>query len=134
VTAFVSTHYMDEAEYCDRIGLIDRGELIAVGAPTELKARAAREAVIEVVCDRPQDAMGLIDGRPEVKRVALFGRGLHVVAGDAAVAVPAVAAVLRDHHCPVERIGQIMPSMEDVFVALIEERGRLEPPRAEVRR
>ena len=57
VTVFVTTHYMDEAEYCDRLGLIYRGELIALGTPEELKTREMTEEIIEVFCDRPQDAM-----------------------------------------------------------------------------
>ena len=61
VTIFVTTHYMDEAEYCDRIGLIYRGELIALGRPEELKTKSMQEDVIEVLCDRPQDAMGEIE-------------------------------------------------------------------------
>ncbi len=61
VTVFVSTHYMEEAEYCDRIGIMYRGELIASGSPEVLKTTLMREDVLEVVCDRPQDAMGAIE-------------------------------------------------------------------------
>jgi ABC-2 type transport system ATP-binding protein len=134
VTVFVTTHYMDEAEYCDRIGLIYRGELIAMGSPASLKTEQMREDVVEVLCDRPQDAMGLIEKLPEVKEAALFGRGLHIVTGNAGSAMPAIAEALRAHHCPLERIEQIAPSMEDVFVSLIEARDRAEQPQAEVRR
>ena len=134
MTIFVTTHYMDEAEYCDRIALIDRGEVIAIGAPAALKTETMREDIIEVMCDRPQDAMGVLEGLPEVKETALFGRGLHVVAVDARAAIPAITAALRDNHGPVERIEQIVPSMEDVFVSLIEARDRAEQPQPEVRR
>ena len=79
VTIFVTTHYMDEAEYCDRIGLIYRGELIALGTPEALKTEWMREDVLECVCDRPQEAMELIENIPGVKEVALFGKGLHAV-------------------------------------------------------
>lgn len=133
VTVFVTTHYMDEAEYCDRLALIYRGELIAIGAPAELKTRSAGEHVIEVACARPQDAMDFIEKLPQVREAALFGRGLHVVAADAGVAVPAITAALRANNCPVERIERIAPSMEDVFVSLIEARDRAEQPQAEVR-
>ena len=51
VTVFVTTHYMDEAEYCDRLGLIYRGELIACGTPEALKREVMQEDVLEVVCD-----------------------------------------------------------------------------------
>ena len=58
VTVFVTTHYMDEAEYCDRIGLIYRGELIAVGTPGELKTELMHEDVLEVLCERPAGRHG----------------------------------------------------------------------------
>ncbi len=133
VTVFVTTHYMDEAEYCDRIGLIYRGELIAMGAPATLKTEKMQEDVVELVCDQPADAMGFIEHLPEVKETALFGRGLHIVAEDARLAVPAITEALRKNNCPITRIEQIVPSMEDVFVSLIEARDRLEKPQEEVR-
>ena len=132
VTVFVTTHYMDEAEYCDRIGLIYRGELIALGTPAVLKTETMQEDVIEVVCDRPQDAMGFIEHLPEIKETALFGRGLHVVAENVELATKAITTALRENNCPVERIEQIVPSMEDVFVSLIEARDRLENSQQEV--
>ncbi len=134
VTVFVTTHYMDEAEYCDRIGLIYRGELIALGTPATLKTETMKEEVIEVVCDRPQDAMGFIEHLPEIKETALFGRGLHVVAENVDRATKAIETALQKNKCPVERIEQIVPSMEDVFVSLIEARDRLESPQKEVHR
>ena len=134
VTVFVTTHYMDEAEYCDRIVLIYRGELIAMGAPAALKAEKMQEDVIEVMCARPQDAMGFIEKLPGVKEAALFGRGLHIVSTNAKVAMPAVTTALRANNCPVERIEQIAPSMEDLFVSLIEARDRAEQPQKDVRR
>ncbi|MDD2599929.1 MAG: ABC transporter ATP-binding protein [Kiritimatiellae bacterium] len=132
VTVFVTTHYMDEAEYCDRIGLIYRGELIALGAPATLKTETMQEDVIELMCDRPQDAMGFIEQLSEVKETALFGRGLHIVAEDAGTAIPAIKAVLHENNCAIDRIEQIVPSMEDVFVSLIEAQDRLEQPQKEV--
>ncbi|MFA7173665.1 MAG: ABC transporter ATP-binding protein [Kiritimatiellia bacterium] len=132
VTIFVTTHYMDEAEYCDRIGLIYRGELIALGAPATLKTETMQEDVIELLCDQPQDAMGFIEHLPEVKETALFGRGLHIVAEDANAAIPAITTVLQENNCAIDRIEQIVPSMEDVFVSLIEAQDRLEQPQKEV--
>ncbi len=79
VTVFVTTHYMDEAEYCDRLGLIYRGELIAIGTPEVLKREQMAEDVLEVQCYRPHEAMDMIAKLPDVKEVALFGNRLHVV-------------------------------------------------------
>lgn len=134
VTVFVTTHYMDEAEYCDRIGLIYRGELIAIGSPATLKTETMKEEVIELLCDRPQDAMALIEQLPEIKDAALFGRGLHILAQDATMAISAITKALQEGHCTVDRLEKIVPSMEDVFVSLIEARDRLENPQQEVRR
>jgi ABC-2 type transport system ATP-binding protein len=133
VTVFVTTHYMDEAEYCDRLGLIYRGELIATGTPGALKTQLMREDVLDVLCERPQDALGEIEGAAGVKEVALFGRGLHVVAEDGDATADTVRSLLRQLGYQVERVERIVPSLEDVFVSLIEARDRAEQPQQEVR-
>jgi len=130
VTTFVSTHYMDEAEYCNRIGLIYRGELIAIGSPDALKTEFMQEEVLEVLCERPQDAMDGIEKLPGVKEVALFGKGLHVVAEDAGSA----ASDIRNLLGAAASVEKIAPSLEDVFVSLIEARDRADQPQQEVRK
>jgi ABC-2 type transport system ATP-binding protein len=126
VTVFVTTHYMDEAEYCDRLALIHRGRIVALGAPAELKTRFMRAQVIEIACRRPQDALAVAEAVPGVREAALFGAGLHAVADDAAGAIPALRAALdRAGHAP-ERLERVAPSLEDVFVSLIEEQERAE--------
>jgi ABC-2 type transport system ATP-binding protein len=134
VTVFVTTHYMDEAEYCDRIGLIYRGELIALGTPGQLKHEFMEEDVLEVVCDRPQDPMIEIERLPEVKEVALFGKGLHAVVPDAGSAEAAIRRLLAERGYGTECVEKIVPSLEDVFVSLIEARDRAEGTQEEVRR
>jgi ABC-2 type transport system ATP-binding protein len=133
VTVFVTTHYMDEAEYCDRLALIYRGELIAEGTPETLKTTLMKEDVLEVLCDRPEVAMGEIERLASVKEVALFGRGLHVVAEDGGRAEADIRELLaaQSHRIHIERI---VPSLEDVFVSLIEARDRAEQPQTEVQR
>jgi ABC-2 type transport system ATP-binding protein len=130
----VTTHYMDEAEYCDRIGLIYRGELIAAGTPEHLKTELMHEDVLDVLCDRPQDAMETIERLPGVKEVALFGHGLHVVAADAETAVAAIGRSLPEAGFALTRVEKIAPSMEDVFVSLIEARDRTGEAGKEARR
>jgi ABC-2 type transport system ATP-binding protein len=132
VTVFVTTHYMDEAEYCDRIGLIYRGELIASGTPETLKTRLMREDVLDVLCERPQDAMSEIENLNGVKEVALFGKGLHVVAVNGDAVIPLVRARLEELGFKPQRVEKIVPSLEDVFVSLIEARDRAEQPQQEV--
>ena len=133
VTVFVTTHYMDEAEYCDRMALIYRGELIAIGTPESLKREQMQEEVLEVQCERPQDALLEIGKIPGVKEAALFGKGLHVVVADAEAAAAAIQSLLPPRGFPLARVEKIRPSLEDVFVSLIEARDRAERPPAEVR-
>jgi ABC-2 type transport system ATP-binding protein len=134
VTVFVTTHYMDEAEYCDRLALIYRGELIAEGTPETLKTTLMKEHVLEVLCDRAEVAMGEIERLESVKEVALFGRGLHVVAEDSRQAEADIRQMLAARGYRVQRIERITPSLEDVFVSLIEAHDRAERPQTEVAR
>ena len=135
VTVFVTTHYMDEAEYCDRLALIYRGELIAQGTPETLKREAMREDVLELVCDRPEAAMealagsGVREGGGPLRQHACTW---WPTIGDRAAA--RARARLAERGFQVERIERIMPSLEDVFVSLIEARDRAEQPQEEVRR
>jgi ABC-2 type transport system ATP-binding protein len=131
VTVFVTTHYMDEAEYCDRIGLIYRGELIATGSPQQLKTQLMVEQVLEVRCESPQDMMADIEKVPGIREVALFGNGLHVVAEDGDSAAATIRAVLARRTCQPYRVESVGPSLEDVFVSLIEARDRAERPQKE---
>jgi drug efflux transport system ATP-binding protein len=133
VTVFVTTHYMDEAEYCDRIALIYRGDLIADGTPEKLKTQFMQEDVLEVACERPQEAMEEIRSLAGIKEVALFGTSLHVVADDGEAAARLLKEVLRAKGFQVERIEKITPTMEDVFVSLIEARDRAAQAAPEVK-
>jgi ABC-2 type transport system ATP-binding protein len=125
---------MDEAEYCDRIALIYRGELIASGSPGELKGQFMKEHVLEIICNRPQDAMGVIEKLPGVRETALFGKGLHATVTDAASAAPEVQRGLEQAGFQVSRLERIAPSLEDVFISLIEARDREHAPITEVQR
>jgi ABC-2 type transport system ATP-binding protein len=127
-TIFVTTHYMDEAEYCDRLGLIYRGQLIALGTPEELKTGFMKEDVIEVSCGSVHDAMELIERIAGIRHAALFGRGLHVVAENVSQAMPSIIEALSAEGIAVQSMEKILPSLEDVFVSLIEARDRMEAP------
>jgi len=124
VTVFVTTHYMDEAEYCDRIGLIYRGNIIALGTPGQVKHEHMREEILEVSCERPQDIMEALEALPGVKEAALFGTGLHVVVESAAGAGDRISEALARQGRSSARIEKIPPSLEDVFVSLIEAHDR----------
>jgi ABC-2 type transport system ATP-binding protein len=134
VTIFVTTHYMEEAEYCDRLGLIYRGALIALGTPAELKTSIMQDTIVEVVCDNPQDAVTVVEELPDVREAALFGTALHVVAEGDTDPTPTVVAALERGGFSVAKAGRITPSLEDVFVSLIEARDRQQQPVDEVAR
>jgi ABC-2 type transport system ATP-binding protein len=133
-TVFVTTHYMEEAEYCDRIGLMYRGELIACDSPGALKTKAMREDVLEIVSDRPQDAMAEVEQVEGIREVALFGRTLHAVAENGEKIKSKIPEALAAKGFRVESVEKIVPSLEDVFVSLIEDRDRIEALQAEVQR
>lgn len=120
VTVFVTTHYMEEAEYCDRVALIYGGNMIAMGTPMELKTRYMQETILDLACSRPQDLVEEIAGLPEVRDAALFGAGLHIVVDDEIQGEKAVRQVLERRAVAVQSFGKASPSMEDVFISLIE--------------
>ena len=122
VTVFVTTHYMDEAEYCDRLAMIYRGELVAIGTPAELKQRYMNENILNLECPDPFLMLQTINGIPEIKEAALFGRGLHLSVANAQVAIPAIVAALKERSAEYTRLEKIRPSLEDVFVSIIETR------------
>lgn len=121
-TVFVTTHYMEEADYCHRLALMNRGRLIALDTPTGLR-RTLNAPLLEVRTDAGLQAIEALRQLPEVREVALFGRGLHVMADDAETAARAIARRLEAGRIPVETIEAIAPSLEDVFINLVQEAG-----------
>jgi ABC-2 type transport system ATP-binding protein len=128
ITIFVTTHYMEEAEYCDRIALIYGGNMIAMDTPLSLKTRFMRDEILDLRCKAPQDIIEALGKLPEIQDVALFGAGLHIVvaAGNAASAERAISRELETLGVKIARLEKIMPGMEDVFVSLIEQVDRQE--------
>ena len=124
VTVFVTTHYMEEAEYCDRLAMIYRGDIVALGTPTELKTKTMKDSILDILCESSQDIMEHLAVLPEVREVALFGAGLHAVVEDVPGAIQAIRRELAYRKVEIERIEQVLPGMEDVFVSLIEEADR----------
>ncbi len=123
-TVFVTTHYMDEAEYCHRLALMYRGRIVALGAPDELKQSLASHHLMHLDSSDPLASMHALEGRPGVGEVAVFGGGLHVSVDDAAAAEHTIRQALASAGIEVRRLEPIAPSMEDVFVAMIEREER----------
>jgi ABC-2 type transport system ATP-binding protein len=119
-TIFVSTHYMDEAEYCHRVALMYAGKIIALGSPAELKRSLTGHHLLALETSDALGTMKALDGFDGVRDVAVFGAGLHVTVDDAAAAGPPIRERLGSLGIEVSRLEPIEPSMEDVFVAMIE--------------
>jgi ABC-2 type transport system ATP-binding protein len=120
VTVFVTTHYMDEAEYCDRLALINQGRIVALGTPAELKTRYMPEAVWELETDHLIDSLQALKESQRFSEVAVFGNALHVVAKKGEDLSSFIPSILAGEGIPPKRLEQIEPSLEDVFVSLIE--------------
>ena len=108
-----------EAEYCNRIALINGGKLAALGSPSELKRRAIHGEILLVQGDNPGAMHEALDGAPAVRDVAPFGSSLHIVVDDAARDRPAIETLLKQHELGWSRIELIKPTLEDVFVQLV---------------
>jgi ABC-2 type transport system ATP-binding protein len=124
VTTFVTTHFMDEAEYCDRLALIYEGRIIAMGAPSELKLKAIAQGVLEVECDSLIAALDLLKREPWVSESAVFGDSLHVIGQEGVDSQQEIKLLFQKNGIRLNRMERIRPSLEDVFVSLIMKEGR----------
>jgi len=119
-TILVTTHYMDEAEYCHRLALIYRGKLIALGVPEQLKRDLHSHKLLQLETSDLLGTMRALESEPGVLDVAVFGAGLHVNVEDLTAGAEHIRRVLEQKKIQVKRLEPIQPSMEDVFVGLIE--------------
>jgi ABC-2 type transport system ATP-binding protein len=120
VTVFVTTHYMDEAENCNRMVLIYRGTIIASGTPEEMKTKCMTNEVLEIVLPKAQDWLERILKIEGVKEAALFGANIHAVVYDSRKTIPAIKEFFKKEKAEGAVINKILPSLEDVFVSSIE--------------
>jgi len=123
-TIFVSTHYMDEAEYCHRLALMYRGKVIALGTPQELKSGLSSQRLFHLETGDPLATMRALEGLAGARDVAVFGGGLHVTVDSPDGGPARVRERLAANSIDVRRLERIQPSMEDVFVAMIEAEDR----------
>ncbi len=123
VTVLVTTHFLDEAEYCNTIILINAGKLIAAGSPGELKSATIRHPILEVSCDDVVTALETIRREPWALETSLFGTRLHVMVEDMERGSALIRASLARSAVPVQHIERIVPSLEDVFLTLLERDG-----------
>ncbi|MGB8951214.1 MAG: ABC transporter ATP-binding protein [Candidatus Aminicenantales bacterium] len=124
VSIFVTTHYLDEAEYCNDIRFIHAGKLVAEGSPQELKEKYLTHPILEVECENAVDAMEILQGEDWVLETSIFGTSLHVGVEDEESGRARINALLAGRKIPMKRIDRIMPSLEDVFIHQIERQSR----------
>lgn len=123
VTILVTTHYMEEAEFCDRLVLIYQGRIVAQGTPRELK-QEVKETILAVHPDDLDGALKLIKPLPQVVEAAVFGDGLHVAVTEPQAGVRQITATLQAHNLTLLRpIEPVRPSLEDAFIAVIQRAG-----------
>jgi len=120
VTVLVTTHYLDEAERCHRVALIHAGKLAAIGTTSEVKQVFAGRPILEIRTDTPVEVMRLLDGFPEVEKTSLFGTAVHAVLRDDGVTPDAIADRLRAAGVTVAAVATVTPSLEDVFLDVID--------------
>ena len=124
VTVLVTTHYMDEAEMCQRIGFISQGQLVALDTPSRLKQTRMRGQVLEISAANPEQALRLLKaaqqrGQIPLGEVALYGAQIHAVTSDAQTYKEAVYSLLTAEHMQVRALEWIVPTLEDVFISLV---------------
>jgi ABC-2 type transport system ATP-binding protein len=121
-TVFVSTHYLEEAEYCHRLALMNRGQLIALASPRALR-EGMTEPILSVETGDPARAVEILRAVRDISDVSMFGRAVRVVVADAQRARRELPAVLSAAGVQTSRIEPVTPSLEDVFVAEVRKRG-----------
>lgn len=119
VTVFVTTHYMEEAEYCHRIALINRGRLIALGSPMELKTRYLSGRIYEIETQNVLAGVEALANADLALDAAVFGRTMHVRLAEEVAAADYLVPILAAAGLEVQAVRPIDPSLEDVFVALV---------------
>ncbi|MEW6701669.1 MAG: ABC transporter ATP-binding protein [Bacteroidota bacterium] len=120
-TVLVTTHYLEEAEYCNNIILINAGVIVAQGNPKELKNNYIKNTILEIETDRVVDSLELLEKESWVEETSIFGSYIHLILNDDSVGEEEIRKVLTEKNSiAVQRVDKIVPTLEDVFIHLIE--------------
>jgi ABC-2 type transport system ATP-binding protein len=122
-TVLVTTHYLDEAERCGRVAIMQAGRLAALGTVAELKATFETRPIVEVRADNPVQAMTALDAMPAVEKTSLFGTTVHAVLRTRETTSDELSRALAAAGVRVEAIDAVLPSLEDVFLDVIDRAG-----------
>jgi ABC-2 type transport system ATP-binding protein len=118
ITVVMSTPYLDEAERCTRVALLNEGGLLSVAAPEELK-HSMKGTVVEIVCDRVRDGFALLRSHPAIREVQAFGDRLNAIVDDPRRDIPPLLEALQKAGIPVRSRRLVTPSLENVFISLL---------------
>ena len=124
VTILITTHYLDEAEHCHRLALIHAGRLAALGTVAELRRIFASRPIVEIRSAQPVDVMRALDQMPDVEKTSIFGTAVHAVLRGPGIPLQALAGRIREGGIDVGAIVEVQPSLEDVFLDVVETAGR----------
>ncbi|HEY0840734.1 MAG TPA: ABC transporter ATP-binding protein [Vulgatibacter sp.] len=125
-TVFLTTHFLDEAEYCNRCAFIAAGRLIALGTPEQLKRRLSDHVILELRTRQPRPVLAAVSSMPEVLEAPVFGAGVHAMGRAGVAEAPlrdAIVRSLRARGLEVPPIARVPPTLEDVFIRLASEAG-----------
>ena len=120
VTILVTTHYLDEAEHCHRIAIMNAGKLASMGTSRQLKDIFAKRPILEIYSSRPVDVMRELENAPEIEKTTVFGTAVHAVLRTPDVDLAALTERLNSRGLEVGGIDRVMPSLEDVFLDVVE--------------
>ncbi|MBF8293873.1 MAG: ABC-type multidrug transport system ATPase component [Bacteroidetes bacterium] len=124
ITVLVTTHYLEEAEYCNDIILINAGKIIAGGSPKQLKEEHIKTPILEVQCSNVIDALALLEEQAWVIETSVFGTYMHVSVSDEKKARRDIRRILNQRDIQVDNIERITPSLEDVFIFLLDQEAK----------
>ncbi len=122
ITVFITTHYLEEAEFCNKILLINAGKLIAEGNPQELKTNYLLNDIIELECSNPVKAMEVLEEQKFIDSTSIFGNNLHLNVNEKYSDKNQIIKLLQIKNIMVKKIDKIVPTLEDVFIHLLDKK------------
>ncbi|HET9334496.1 MAG TPA: ABC transporter ATP-binding protein [Gemmatimonadota bacterium] len=121
-TVLVTTHYMEEAEHCHRLALMNRGRLVALDAPSALEA-SLHSPILEIRTNDPTRAAALLAGIEGIEDATMVGRSVHAMVADEPTARVRIAEVLEREGIDLRSVDRVRPTLEDVFVSVVRRSG-----------
>jgi len=118
-TVFVTTHYLEEAEFCNNIILIDAGKLIAEGNPKQLKTNYLKNSIYEIESDKVIEALELFEKQNFVVETSIFGNNIHISVEEKFNDLSRINKLCEENSITIKRINKIVPTLEDVFIHLL---------------